>query len=83
MKKLIAAIVAVFMGTTTFAVETKRVDINTASEEQLKALPGVSGDDAKKIIEARPFAEKEELKTRKVLSADEYEKIKRLIESVC
>jgi competence protein ComEA len=78
-------IIALTFCTVAFAADTKakRVDINTATEEQLKAIPGVGNEVAKKIIAGRPYSKKDELKTKNVMSADSYEKIKKLIDSVC
>src|SRR5512138_1545714 len=37
------------------------VDINTATEDQPKAIPGIGDTYAKKIIAGRPFAKKDQL----------------------
>ncbi len=60
-----------------------RVDVNTASAEQLKATLGVDDAEAQKIIEARPYFKKDDLKDRHVLSVSEFEKLQKLIESIC
>ena len=52
------------------------VDINTASAAELKAIPGVGEALAAKIIAGRPYANKAQLKSRKVISALLYEQLK-------
>ena len=55
------------------------VDLNTAPEADLAALPGVGPDNAKKIVDARPFARKDQLVSKKILTKDTYSKIKNLV----
>jgi competence protein ComEA len=52
------------------------VDINSATAAELKMLPGVSDSDATKIIEGRPYSDKSQLVSKKVVSEPTYEKIK-------
>lgn len=52
------------------------VDINSATDAELKAIPGVGDAFAAKIIAGRPYANKTQLKSRKVLPALLYEQIK-------
>jgi DNA uptake protein ComE-like DNA-binding protein len=85
---VLAPVTALFLGTSAIAVEPSaarhgRIDINTATEDQLKTLPGVSAQEARDIVAARPYAKKDELKSKKVIPADTFEKIQRLIDSVC
>ena len=52
------------------------LDINTATAEQLKALPGIGEVYAEKIIKGRPYARKDELVQKNILSRNKYEGIK-------
>lgn len=51
---------------------TKLVDINGASRVELKTLPGIGDDEAKKIIAGRPYLSKAELATKNVLPTGVY-----------
>ena len=52
-----------------------KVNVNTASKNQLMTLPGVDAEGAQSIVEGRPYHTREELKTRGVVSPEEYQKI--------
>lgn len=52
------------------------ININTASATDLESLPGIGAVTAGNIIEARPFAQKEDLLNRKIVGAATFEKIK-------
>lgn len=52
------------------------LDINSASEAELKAIPGVGDTYAKKIVAGRPYAKKDQLKSKKIIPDSLYEKIK-------
>jgi competence protein ComEA len=55
------------------------LDINTASMDDLTALPGIDDARAKRIMAARPYKDKDELVKKGILSQATYDKIKEQI----
>lgn len=52
------------------------LDLNTATPEQLKALPGIGDAFAKRIVDGRPYTMKNQIVQRGIVPQATYDKIK-------
>jgi DNA uptake protein ComE-like DNA-binding protein len=60
---------------TSSSTSSKLIDINSASQDDLKALPGIGDAYSAAIVKNRPYANKSQLVSRKVIPQATYDKI--------
>jgi DNA uptake protein ComE-like DNA-binding protein len=51
------------------------IDLNTATQSQLRTLPGISNETAARIVANRPYRSAHDLIDRRLVSSDEYKQI--------
>jgi len=56
--------------------ESRTVELNSAGRKRLAALPGLTGDDADRIIANRPYGKRRDLVRKGVLSESKFDKIR-------
>jgi hypothetical protein len=55
------------------------IDVNSASVGDLETLPGVSGRDARRIVDHRPYSEKHDMVSKGVLTQQQYDRIRDIV----
>jgi competence protein ComEA len=56
-----------------------KINLNTATKEELMTLPGVTEDTADKVIAARPFKSKGQLVAKNIVTKEEFKKLSMMV----
>ena len=62
-------------GTTKSTPEHRKVDLNTATPRELATLPGLTDEDAQRIVANRPYGSKQGLVRKNILGEKKFEQI--------
>jgi competence protein ComEA len=65
--------------TSSSAAKTKLLDLNSATKDELGALPGIGDAYSQKIVDGRPYKMKTDLVSKKIIPQPTYDKISKMV----
>ncbi len=77
--RFLAVLAAIFLFGVALVASAEPMDINSATVDQLKSLPGIGDAYAAKIVKGRPYKAKNELVQKNIIPQATYDKVKDLI----